>query len=286
MGRAWRLKIPKHLLFRATLNMLEFLACVICPWIDIIEKNIPPLSCFLSMTDSSTSAGWLRKSNFLDDDEKEVHLHCKLDLARSHARRVLDSRIKDYSQWFPGAENDVADSLSRDFHLSNEKLLSLFNTHIPSQIPKNLKISPLPTEIESWVYAWLQRLPESQPPQEIHQMSKLALGGDGSPSLVPSASKATMGFSKNSNHITGQSCSEPSPTPCEKENILKRMSIPWLLAQSEIPSTTWHRCSGTANTRTPGSTSIKTLADFYSNSTKAIKRQILQKNAKKQSRSQ
>ena len=84
-GRAWRFKIPEELLFRATLNMLEFLASCIGPWIDILENNLPPLSCTLSETDSTTMVGWLRKTNFKDDNENKTHEHCKLTLAREHA---------------------------------------------------------------------------------------------------------------------------------------------------------------------------------------------------------
>ena len=63
-GRAWRWYIPKNLQFRATINMLEHIASIIGPWIDLIESNLPVFSCILSMTDSTTAAGWLRKSNF------------------------------------------------------------------------------------------------------------------------------------------------------------------------------------------------------------------------------
>ena len=69
--------------------MLEFLASCIGPWIDLIENNLPPFSCTLSQTDSTTTAGWLRKSNFKDDNENEIHKHCKLNLARDHASRLL-----------------------------------------------------------------------------------------------------------------------------------------------------------------------------------------------------
>ena len=44
LGRAWRFEIPKNLLFRASLNMLEFLASCIGPCIDLLEYNLPPLS--------------------------------------------------------------------------------------------------------------------------------------------------------------------------------------------------------------------------------------------------
>ena len=41
-GRSWRWEIPKDLLWRETLNILEFMASVIWLWIDIIENILPP----------------------------------------------------------------------------------------------------------------------------------------------------------------------------------------------------------------------------------------------------
>jgi len=109
----------ENLRWRATLDMLEFVASTIGPWIDLLEDNLPPLSCVLSMIDSTTTNGWLRKTNFEEDDAAEDgnHSACKLELARAHAIFLLQNKVKEYSQWFPGKYNHAANSLSRDFHL-------------------------------------------------------------------------------------------------------------------------------------------------------------------------
>jgi hypothetical protein len=65
-GKAWRFELPIDCRLRTTLNSLEFLACMIMIWIDILSNNIKHESCILSQTDSSSAAGWLRKSNFAD----------------------------------------------------------------------------------------------------------------------------------------------------------------------------------------------------------------------------
>ena len=70
-GRVWRFQIPIHLQRRCTINFLEFLAATVSPWVDILEETLPPLSCALSMTESSTTEGWLRKSNFREEGENE-----------------------------------------------------------------------------------------------------------------------------------------------------------------------------------------------------------------------
>ena len=42
LGWAWRWLIPVHLRSRAHINLLEFLWNIVCIWVDIIDKAIPP----------------------------------------------------------------------------------------------------------------------------------------------------------------------------------------------------------------------------------------------------
>jgi hypothetical protein len=55
--------VPDNLQFRALNNLLEFLAAMIAPWINIIGGRLSPGDCALSMTDSTTAEGWMKKSN-------------------------------------------------------------------------------------------------------------------------------------------------------------------------------------------------------------------------------
>jgi hypothetical protein len=43
------------------------------PWIDIFAGRLKKGDCELSMTNSTTSEGWLRKSNFIEDGEDPIH---------------------------------------------------------------------------------------------------------------------------------------------------------------------------------------------------------------------
>ena len=148
LGKCWRWRIPTHLQNRATINMLEHVASTIGPWIDIINDEIPPLSCILSMTDNTTSAGWLRKSNFWDIDDTKIHMQQKAQTARNHAKRMMQHRIKEYNQWFPGKNNIIADALSRDFHFTDTKLISIFNSLFSSQMHLSFEIVQLPQKID------------------------------------------------------------------------------------------------------------------------------------------
>ncbi len=101
-GFAWRYELQEEHRFRALNNLLEFIASIITPWKDLINKRLRPGDCALSMTDSTISAGWMKKTNFsveiMDTSEATV---C-LEIARQHASHFTNYDIKEYSQWFPG----------------------------------------------------------------------------------------------------------------------------------------------------------------------------------------
>ena len=175
-GFAWRYYLPRELQFRASNNLLEHIASVISVWIDIIHGRLAPGSCVLSMTDSSTSEGWSKKTNFSEAGEDPIQATVRIEVARSHAKRLMENNIKDYSQWFPGKENEVANALSRDDDRSDEELTKILRTFVPEQVPKHFTIVPLPNEIVSWLTSLLQMLPEKAQLQEKHTRTKLGRG--------------------------------------------------------------------------------------------------------------
>jgi hypothetical protein len=59
-GFAWCFYLPDELKFRTSNNLLTHLTAIITPWIDIIAGRLKKGDCTLSMTDSTTSEGWLR----------------------------------------------------------------------------------------------------------------------------------------------------------------------------------------------------------------------------------
>ena len=112
------------------------------------------------MTDSTTTAGWLKKTNFQESkSEPPAMTKAKLQIARGHASQLLSAQCVDFSQWFLGESNEIADSLFQDFHISDNELIHLFHSLFPQKTPKNLKISPLPQEIDSFLSSLLETLP-------------------------------------------------------------------------------------------------------------------------------
>ena len=149
-GKAWRFYLPENLLFRASNNLLEHLASIITPWIDIINGDLRTGDCSLSMTDSSTSEGWTRKTNFKDADyDNPEETAVRREVSREHAKRFYSKRIREYSQWFPGRSNQVSDALSRDDDRDDKELTKILKSCVPLQVPANFEIRPLPNEIVS-----------------------------------------------------------------------------------------------------------------------------------------
>jgi hypothetical protein len=110
------------------------MASIISPWIDIIAERLSKGDCALSMTDSTTSAGWIRKTNFKEDILDPIEAKTRIKIARHHASVFIEKDIKEYSQWFEGEKNPVADALSREFKRPDTELTNILRSLFPSQL--------------------------------------------------------------------------------------------------------------------------------------------------------
>jgi hypothetical protein len=150
--------------------------------------------------------------------------------------------IRDYSQWFPGNENVIADALSRKSFLSDNELISFLRTTYPTQVPSHFEIVPVPNKISSWLTSLLLKLPASEPSNQEHTPTTPSPGHDGQTTAPPSDS----GMTSSSTPLTpnnGHTSLGPSESPSEKVDIREKMQLPWLLRQSKMPSVTWLRPS-------------------------------------------
>jgi hypothetical protein len=261
-GFAWRFYIPDHLQGRASNNLLEHIGCIVTPWIDMIAGRLGAGDCSLSMTDSSTSEGWQRKTNFKEFGEEPIQAEVRIDVAREDAQRRMDYKVKNYSQWFPGSDNDVSDALSRDDDRGDEELTNILRTFVPSQVPSHFKIVPLPNEISSWLTSLLLRLPVKEQLQEKHTRTKLGRGGDSENGAIPSVSSTTTTL-KTSQEVRESASLEHLPWLCVGGGFQDQLMTPWLRAQSEVPSHLWHRPSGKMIGQTLQKTKTVSLDDFY-----------------------
>ena len=258
-GTAWRFELPSSLLGRTSLNCLEFLGNYVGMLVYDHYHGTPDLACYHGQGDSTSAAGWMHKSNFLVDDEHLSHI--------AIARDITDFSITNNScittQWFPGKENNVADCLSRDFHLSDFQLTALLRHFHPDQLPPNFVIRPVPSAISSRITSLLLLSPPTTESLGPPTRSELATG-DAGRSFLHSLGSRTTSSSTNSLDNPSIDSSLPSPKPSELENLALTKATNLHLAQSLPPWTTWRRPLGTTTGKTHGTMPIEEQRLFYS----------------------
>jgi hypothetical protein len=95
---AWQYYLKPEHQFQATNNLLEHIAAIITPWVDIIWGCLHSGTCALSMTNSTTSKGWLRKMNFSEINKDPDQARVRLEVAQMHAMHYITLGIREYSQ--------------------------------------------------------------------------------------------------------------------------------------------------------------------------------------------
>ena len=61
----------------------------------MIAGILGPGYCSLSMTDSSASEGWQRKTNFKEDIKEPIKVEVRIDVAREDAQQRMDYKVKN-----------------------------------------------------------------------------------------------------------------------------------------------------------------------------------------------
>ena len=155
----------------------------------------------------------------------------------------------------------------RDDNRTDEELTNLLKNVCPSQIPAHFKIVPLPVEISSYLISALQRLPVKTQLQEKHTRTKIGRGPDGKNTVNPSDLKTTSS-STASQDQAGSDSLERLPWLCAKGVSHVDLMLPWLRAQSEVPSHLYLRPSGKMTVQTQQKTRTATLEEFYLDSSR------------------
>jgi hypothetical protein len=140
------------------------------------------------MTNSTMLEGWLKKTHFIEDGESPIQATVCLKVAHLHALHYLSHEIQEYSQWFCGADNHVANALSRDNNCMDEELTKILCSHCPSQVPEHFKIVPLPNKITLWLTLLLLWLPVK--PRLAEEHTKTTLGRGTATSTIVTASNS------------------------------------------------------------------------------------------------
>ena len=231
-GLSWRYEFTKIEREVFTLNTKEFLGSQINAQLNLpLDKS--PNPCLLSIGDSNCAAGWLHKSNF-DPETEPIHN----EIAREHAKGIIEAKACDYSQHIPGISNIVADSLSRDFHLPNNKLISMIYSANPPFLPPQMKIIPLPPTITSWIGSLARKLPKRKESPHKPTISTLAAGVVGWTSN--NDAKSTIPIWKDTKNKTKSKSSEHSCMQFDVEHLIQEKHV-FREQPLERPLATWHR---------------------------------------------
>jgi hypothetical protein len=269
-GRAWRFEFPEHLLGRATINLLEYIGTFVSPWVDFVEGQMEPEASILAESDNATASAWCHKSNF-ESEQRPTHLK----VSRRYASFLLEAKAQLVNEWLAGSDNKIADSLSRDTHLSPEIHVQLLRAHFPLQIPNGFHIAPLPDEINSWICSILHSLPEPAVINHKRTRSELVSGVDGSPSWPALDEKTTHtcsdSISLNRPHRSSPSSSGDSLKPFDLVNCSSVERKVWLAEQSAVTWTAWYRPSRLIESQTPHSIQMESFRRFYRGSSPVSK---------------
>jgi hypothetical protein len=255
-GNAWRYLLPTHLHNRASINLLEFIAAIITIHLSITTDNHSTVHPhILAFTDNSSAAGWLFHSTFNPIKDK-----CHDDIARFLARLLFQHNATLHPEHIPGKDNDIADSLSRDFHLTDSDLLSLLKPqllHTHAQGPHTLNISSPPKMLISWIASLVGSLPQTKESPLRPSPSSLARSRD-SNSTSNNATSMTHSWTPTHKHRRSSSSQDMPTMSDEIDNEDPPLRPPFKATQSLPPSHMWFRPSGRTFGLTPHMTRLGT----------------------------
>ena len=177
-GFPWRWYIPEHLKFRASNNLLEHLASIVSPWIDMCLGRLQKGDCFLSMTESTTAEGWSKKSNFSELGKEPIQAEVRNEVCREYAKRKFEFKVKDYTlpPVVPRCARRSCRCSVQEYDRSDEELTKIMNFFCTSQIPSHFKIVSLPAEISSYLVSMPQKLPVNAQSQENTRGPRYGMG--------------------------------------------------------------------------------------------------------------
>ena len=234
-GIGWRYRFKEEEAKAFTLNCKEYIASAIDLAIQAEhDPNDCPFPCYLNRSDSTSTVGWLRKSNH-DPDERPIHN----EIARFHARDIMSHDACNYSQHLPGKENVVTDSLSRDFHFSNEQIIAMLTSLHPNLSTSQITIIDLPQKHISWISSLAQKWPGQRELPKRLIPSEIAAGITGW-DFAEGSNSAMTPIWNPSTHLENYASAVLSCMQCEEVTLGKSQSKETL---PERPLTMWQRPS-------------------------------------------
>jgi hypothetical protein len=269
-GRAWRIVIPHCTPLRGDSrfnNLFEFIGTTVTAWLECLDSETHAEECILALGDNTSALGWIYRSSRVKPTSMSYKAIQKV--ARHLATVFLDSTHCLASQHLKGDHNVVADLLSFAGHdrdkphplaadnPSDQILTQRFHEFLPSQIPANFAISPLPPELLSWTSQVLQIAESSLIHATRAQMRQTTGSGvDGFPfantqaSLLTPTSLLYSTTKANSSSEPSWACTgmPPGTSTVDLPGVVARQ---WSQALCALPQAVWLRRSGTISNTAP-----------------------------------
>ena len=127
-----------------------------------------PGSQILAFTYSSSDLGWMYKDSF-EPVKEEIHNTVSWWLVWI----LIRNEVSLYSQHIQGSEKIIAESLSRDFHISYQPLTNIFNFVRSPHTAASYHIKSHPREIIFWIFSlaasstWTKESPKPLRPSSL-----------------------------------------------------------------------------------------------------------------------
>jgi hypothetical protein len=149
----------------------------------------------------------------------------------------MSANIREYSQWFLGSNNQVADALSCNLDQMGKELTQILFTHVPTLVPPSFKVVPLPNKISSYVTLLLRRLPVQRRYSKEHRTTTIGRGNVGGSTANQLVLVTTTSLNE-SQETSNNTSSALSPSLCAKGDFLQPADPP--LASKTVSGTINH----------------------------------------------
>jgi hypothetical protein len=226
-------------------------------WLECLESDAN--NCMLSLGDNTSAVGWLHNSSHLD--VKLVAHAAHLVVARHVALLVLNAGCCLASQHIQGDLNTVDNILSFAGGITraggkrhpiafddppNDIITHRFHLYCSEQIPESFKISPLPSEISSWVLSVL-RIAASSLTAGSKAATNPTTGPGGAGSVSATKQEKALTLSSLSYPQSNEYFSSNPSLPAfewlsgkeEADRLQERVKHQWSQALCAKPQATW-----------------------------------------------
>lgn len=239
-GIAWRYEIPPEHRGKLSLNLLEFIAARITIRFSLdllqIRQTCTHGIRIHSLTDNSSALSWMWAANF---DPVSFPNHDKV--SRQLALDLMESDCSLSADHIKGEHNMIADSLSRDFHISQGMLTKELYRKLGDQMPKNFRIFGITPTLTSWISSLMQCERVEKVSVHRRHRSKIAHGINGDDFLRPPISPTA--FWPDTLNLTEMGSSLPLRSHSDAINLAKRLKINCEKTLSKQQCLKWRRPS-------------------------------------------